>query len=55
MELLNRGVEVDELDLVLSRIGPVDLDLMQQCVAEVWDYNHASHPQPAHLHTSMAA
>ncbi|MFK0683893.1 hypothetical protein SD208_06195 [Ochrobactrum sp. BD67] len=40
VELLNRGVEPDELDLVLSRIGPVDLDLMRQCLIEVWDYNH---------------
>ncbi|MGU3399328.1 hypothetical protein ACLBWS_06225 [Brucellaceae bacterium D45D] len=38
--LLNRGVQPDELDLVLSRIGPVDLDLMQQCLDEVWSYNN---------------
>jgi len=44
VELLNRGVEPDELDLVLSRIGPVDLDLMRQCLIEVWNYNH---PEPA--------
>ncbi|WP_343313213.1 hypothetical protein AAIB41_10185 [Brucella sp. BE17] len=37
--LLNRGVQPDELDLVLSRIGPVDLDLMQHCLDEVWSYN----------------
>ncbi|WP_368649602.1 hypothetical protein [Brucella intermedia] len=40
VKLLNRGVEPDELDLVLSRIGPVDLDLMRQCLIEVWNYNH---------------
>lgn len=50
VELLNRGVEPDELDLVLSRIGPVDLDLMQQCLVEVWNYN-----QPAPVETPMAA
>lgn len=41
VELLNRGVEPDELDLVLSRFGPVDLDLMRQCLIEVWEYNHS--------------
>jgi len=50
VELLNRGVEPDELDLVLSRIGPVDLDLMRQCLIEVWNYNH-----PAPIQTPMAA
>ena len=40
VELLNRGVKPDELDLILSRIGPVDLDLMRQCLIEVWNYNH---------------
>ncbi|MBB5700320.1 uncharacterized protein (DUF433 family) [Ochrobactrum daejeonense] len=50
VELLNKGVEPDELDLVLSRIGPVDLDLMRQCLAEVWNYNH-----PAPVETPMAA
>jgi hypothetical protein len=50
VELLNRGVEPDELELVLSRIGPVDLDLMQQCLIEVWNYNH---PEP--IETPMAA
>lgn len=50
VELLNRGVEPDELDMVLSRIGPVDLDLMRQCLIEVWQYNH---PKPAD--TPMAA
>lgn len=50
VELLNRGVEPDELDMVLSRIGPVDLDLMRQCLIEVWQYNH---PEP--VDTPMAA
>ncbi len=45
VELLNKGVEPDELDLVLSRIGPVDLDLMRQCLIEVWEYNHQ---EPTH-------
>lgn len=48
--LLNRGVEPDDLDLVLSRIGPVDLDLMHQCLVEVWNYNHSRHAE-----TAMAA
>ena len=39
VELLNNGFQPDELDLVLSRIGPVDLDLMQECVTEIWNYN----------------
>lgn len=50
VELLNRGVEPDELDLVLSRIGPVDLDLMRQCLIEVWEYNN-----PTPIETPMAA
>ncbi|MFQ0815125.1 hypothetical protein AVM02_10250 [Brucella anthropi] len=50
VELLNRGVEPDDLDLVLSRIGPVDLDLMRQCLIEVWNYNH-----PEQVQTPMAA
>ncbi len=48
--LLNRGVEPDELDLVLSRMGPVDLDLMRQCLIDVWRYNH-----PEQMFTEMAA
>lgn len=39
VELLNKGVEPDEIDLVLSRVGPVDLDLMRECLTEIWDYN----------------
>lgn len=45
VELLNRGVEPDELDLVLSRIGPVDLDLMRQCLDEIWEYNRREQEQ----------
>lgn len=50
VELLNQGVEPDDLDLVLSRIGPVDLDLMHDCLVEVWDYNHR-----IQVESSMAA
>ena len=50
VELLNRGVKPDELDLVLSRIGPVDLDLMRECLIEVWNYKH-----PEQVATPMAA
>ncbi|YBV95741.1 hypothetical protein M1D80_19325 [Phyllobacteriaceae bacterium JZ32] len=35
VELLNRGVGPDEIDIYLSRIGPVDLDLFQQCLGDV--------------------
>ena len=48
VELLNRGVQPEELDLVLSRIGPVDLDLMHQCLVEIWEYNHRE-PEQAPL------
>ncbi|APY13770.1 hypothetical protein GJU94_02095 [Brucella sp. 10RB9214] len=50
VELLNQGIEPEDLDLVLSRIGPVDLDLMQECLVEVWNYNH-----PELVATQMAA
>ncbi|AAL53113.1 MULTISPECIES: hypothetical protein [Brucella] len=50
VELLNQGIEPEDLDLVLSRIGPVDLDLMQECLIEVWNYNH-----PELAATQMAA
>ncbi|CUW43580.1 hypothetical protein [Brucella sp. 10RB9213] len=50
VELLNQGIEPEDLDLVLSRIGPVDLDLMQECLVEVWNYNH-----PELAATQMAA
>jgi len=50
VELLNRGVERDDLDLVLSRIGPFDLDLMHECLVEIWNYNH-----PEFADTAMAA
>lgn len=42
VELLNRGIRPEDVDLVLSRMGPVDLDLMQDCLAEVWAYNMRS-------------
>ncbi|ENT04511.1 hypothetical protein [Brucella sp. 63/311] len=50
VELLNQGIEPEDLDLVLSRIGPVELDLMQECLIEVWNYNH-----PELAATQMAA
>ncbi len=50
VELLNQGVAPEDLDLVLSRIGPVDLDLMRECLVEVWNYNH-----PELIDTPMAA
>lgn len=40
VELLNQGVEPDELDTVLSRIGPVDLDLMHECLCDIYAYNN---------------
>lgn len=39
VELLNRGFAEDDLDMVLSRIGPVDLDLMRECLIEIRDFN----------------
>ncbi len=54
VELLNRGFGPDELDLVLSRVGPVDLDLMHECLDEVWSYNHAQAGRAQAEH-SMAA
>lgn len=43
VELLNRGFGEDELDTVLTRIGPVDLDLMQICLAEIRIFNEKLH------------
>lgn len=42
VELLNRGFVPDELDTVLSRIGPVDLDLMYECLDDIYAYNNIS-------------
>ena len=42
VELLNNGFQPDELDLVLSRIGPVDLDLMHECLGDIYAYNNIS-------------
>lgn len=33
--LVAEGVDVDDLDVCLARIGPVDLDLMAECVQEL--------------------
>ncbi|RCS24984.1 hypothetical protein DUT91_05955 [Phyllobacterium salinisoli] len=40
-ELLNRGVGPDEIDIYLSRIGPVDLDLFQQCLSDILGFGEA--------------
>ncbi|MGU3574159.1 hypothetical protein ACLBWZ_01400 [Brucellaceae bacterium C25G] len=42
VELLNRGFVPDEMDTVLSRIGPVDLDLMYECLDDIYAYNNIS-------------
>lgn len=42
VELLNQGIQPDELDTVLSRIGPVDLDLMYECLGDIYAYNNIS-------------
>ncbi len=39
VEMLNHGYALEELDIVLSRVGPVDLDLMHQCLNEIIAYN----------------
>lgn len=33
-ELIAHGMELDDLDVRLSRFGPVDLDLLGECLAE---------------------
>lgn len=38
VEMIKRGVPAAEMDIYLSRMGPVDLDLLQQCMDEVYDY-----------------
>lgn len=38
VEMIKRGVPVGEMDTYLSRMGPVDLDMLQQCMDEVYDY-----------------
>lgn len=35
LELLKHGYPADEIDVVLSQHAPVDLDLLNQCIAEV--------------------
>ncbi len=44
VEMLNHGYAVEELDIVLSRVGPVDLDLMHQCLNEIIAYNNQLQP-----------
>jgi hypothetical protein len=34
-ELSARGVDLDQIDVRLSEIGPVDLDLLRECFREV--------------------
>lgn len=34
-EILKHGYAPDEIDVVLSAFAPVDLDLLQQCIADV--------------------
>ncbi|WOC15908.1 hypothetical protein [Pseudochrobactrum sp. MP213Fo] len=38
VEMIKRGVPAAEMDIYLSRMGPVDLDLLQQCMDEVYDF-----------------
>lgn len=33
-DLRGKGFELDDLDVHLSRFGPVDLDLLQECLHE---------------------
>lgn len=33
-DLLGKGFELDDLDVHLSRFGPVDLDLLHECLRE---------------------
>ncbi len=34
-ELSARGVDLDQIDVRLSEIGPVDLDLLRECFREI--------------------
>lgn len=36
VEMIRRGVPPEEMDTYLSRMGPVDLDLLQHCMDEVY-------------------
>lgn len=38
VEMIKRGVPASEMDIYLSRMGPVDLDMLQQCMDEVYTY-----------------
>lgn len=38
VEMIKRGVPASEMDIYLSRMGPVDLDMLQQCMDEVYAY-----------------
>lgn len=45
VEMIKRGVPAAEMDIYLSRMGPVDLDLLQHCMDEVYDYIAAAEEQ----------
>ncbi|MDR0252154.1 MAG: hypothetical protein LBI75_03120 [Brucellaceae bacterium] len=38
VEMIKRGVPASEMDIYLSRMGPVDLDMLQQCMDEIYAY-----------------
>lgn len=38
VEMIKRGVPASDMDIYLSRMGPVDLDLLQQCMDEIYTY-----------------
>lgn len=37
-EMIKHGVPADDMDIYLSQMGPVDLDLLQECLDEIYIY-----------------
>lgn len=46
-ELLDRGIAPEEIDVRLSQIAPVDLDLLQACFDEIGSFEEASERRAA--------
>ncbi len=54
VEMIKRGVPSSEMDIYLSRMGPVDLDMLQQCMDEVYDYIAQEDEKQQTLHQDRA-
>lgn len=37
-EMIKHGVPTEDMDIYLSQMGPVDLDLLQECLDEIYVY-----------------